>query len=134
MSMTQVALLKKAEIPSKEKIQTHICELGYDFKFTEELKNKLVIGETSGYASWNTAGNTIGTALPHGVLFELSRNIFGGKPNGRFGHEKTSVSQGYTEVFDSRGNKTAIELFLQEIRGWDVGVRRQVDDGKSELD
>ncbi len=33
--MTQVALLKSAEIPSKEKIQNHLVKLGYDFKFTD---------------------------------------------------------------------------------------------------
>ena len=30
----------------------------------------------------------------------------------------------------NRGDKTAIELFLREIRGWDAGLRRQMNDGK----
>jgi hypothetical protein len=50
---------------------------GADIQFTEALKNKLVFSRISGYASWNTAGNTIGTALPHGVLFSASRKTFG---------------------------------------------------------
>lgn len=37
--MTQVALLKKADIPTKEEIQTHLCELGYHFKFTDDISN-----------------------------------------------------------------------------------------------
>lgn len=49
---------------------------GADVKFTEALKNKLIFKTVSGYASWNTAGNTIGTALPHGVLFSLSSKYF----------------------------------------------------------
>jgi hypothetical protein len=32
---------------------------------------------------------------------------------------------------NSRGDKTAIELFLREIRGWEVEIRRRMDDGKS---
>lgn len=50
---------------------------GADIKFTEALKNKLVFGRVAGYAAWNTAGNTIGTALPHGVLFAASKKTFG---------------------------------------------------------
>lgn len=50
---------------------------GGDIQFTEALKNKLVFSRISGYAAWNTAGNTIGTALPHGVLFAASRKTFG---------------------------------------------------------
>ena len=29
----------------------------------------------------------------------------------------------------SRGDKTAIELFLREIRGWEASLRRRFDDG-----
>ena len=31
---------------------------------------------------------------------------------------------------DSRGNKTAIELFLREIRGWNTGLRRLMEERK----
>ena len=30
---------------------------------------------------------------------------------------------------NSRGDKTAIELFLAGVRGWKVGIRRRLDDG-----
>jgi hypothetical protein len=45
---------------------------GGDTKFTEALKKRHLFSELSGYASWNTAGNTIGTALPHGMVFSLA--------------------------------------------------------------
>ena len=34
----------------------------------------------------------------------------------------------------NRGNKTAIELFLGGVAGWDTGLRRRLDDGKSNPD
>jgi hypothetical protein len=49
---------------------------GADTAFTEALRNKGVFANLAGYASWNTAGNTIGTALPHGVLYSLSQARF----------------------------------------------------------
>ncbi|BCS35405.1 hypothetical protein TBR22_A46320 [Luteitalea sp. TBR-22] len=36
--------------------------------FTEALLEARVFPKLYGYASWNTAGNTIGTAIPHGLL------------------------------------------------------------------
>ena len=36
--------------------------------FTEPLLAAKVFPKLYGYASWNTAGNTIGTAIPHGLL------------------------------------------------------------------
>jgi hypothetical protein len=33
---------------------------------------------------------------------------------------------------DSRGNRTAIELFMAGIRGWEAGLRRRLDDGAAE--
>ncbi|MDQ3041151.1 MAG: DUF4127 family protein [Acidobacteriota bacterium] len=46
---------------------------GGDPKFTDELGNRNLYPELNGYASWNTAGNTIGTALPQGVIFALAQ-------------------------------------------------------------
>jgi hypothetical protein len=46
---------------------------GGDKVFTNELGKRGVLRELNGYASWNTAGNTIGTALPHGVVFALAQ-------------------------------------------------------------
>lgn len=37
--------------------------------FTEELRRRKIFPRLAGYAAWNTAGNTIGTALPHGVVY-----------------------------------------------------------------
>ena len=45
---------------------------GADPVFTEELRKRKVFERLVGYASWNTAGNTIGTALPHGLVYSLS--------------------------------------------------------------
>lgn len=45
---------------------------GGDVTFSEELIKRHLFQQLNGYASWNTAGNTIGTALPHGVVFGLS--------------------------------------------------------------
>ncbi len=53
---------------------------GADIKFTEQLKSKSLFSIISGYASWNTAGNTIGTALPHGVLSNLSVRLLRSNP------------------------------------------------------
>lgn len=48
---------------------------GGDIPFTEALKEKNIFSKTYGYASWNTAGNVIGTALPHGVLHGVSKVV-----------------------------------------------------------
>ncbi len=58
-----------ADVDPKGEIQ------GADISFIENLRRKYILRYTSGYASWNTAGNTIGTALPHGVLFEISKKV-----------------------------------------------------------
>ncbi|MEJ7616087.1 MAG: DUF4127 family protein [Pyrinomonadaceae bacterium] len=42
---------------------------GGDPQFTENLRRRQVFPRLAGYAAWNTAGNTIGTALPHGIVF-----------------------------------------------------------------
>lgn len=49
---------------------------GADPNFTRELlKRKIFLSYApSGYAAWNTAGNTVGTALPHGVIFSSAYN------------------------------------------------------------
>lgn len=46
---------------------------GGDSAFTIELGNRGLFSEINGYASWNTAANTIGTALPQGVIFSLAK-------------------------------------------------------------
>lgn len=49
---------------------------GGDPVFTEALEKRNIFSSLNGYASWNTAGNTIGTALPHGVVFALAESRF----------------------------------------------------------
>lgn len=45
---------------------------GADPAFTRELLRRKIFPRLAGYASWNTAGNTIGTALPHGLVYSLA--------------------------------------------------------------
>ena len=45
---------------------------GGDSAFTHELGRRALFPELNGYASWNTAANTIGTALPQGVVFHVA--------------------------------------------------------------
>lgn len=59
-----------ADVDPKGEVQ------GADAAFTEALRGKGVFAKLAGYASWNTAGNTIGTALPQGVLYTLSQMRF----------------------------------------------------------
>ena len=46
---------------------------GADPAFADELIKGGMMPLLAGYASWNTAGNTIGTALPQGLIFALSQ-------------------------------------------------------------
>jgi len=41
MSMTQIAFLRKADIPTNKQIQDTIQELGYDFKILSELEKQI---------------------------------------------------------------------------------------------
>ena len=47
---------------------------GGDEQFTNMLLDKDILSQLAGYASWNTAGNTIGTALPQGLIFTIAKN------------------------------------------------------------
>jgi hypothetical protein len=46
---------------------------GGDTGFTDALLKLKVFPELYSYASWNTAGNTIGTAIPQGLIFDLGQ-------------------------------------------------------------
>lgn len=48
---------------------------GGDIDFTEGGKARGLFNKIYGYASWNTAGNAIGTALPHGFLSSISKTV-----------------------------------------------------------
>lgn len=37
--------------------------------FVEEMRRRKIFPRLAGYAAWNTAGNTIGTALPQGLVY-----------------------------------------------------------------
>ena len=71
---------------------------GGDPNFTRALlkKNIFINNAPAGYAAWNTAGNTVGTALPHGVIFSLASKLM---------TEKSGSGQALKEP---RANKTAV--------------------------
>ena len=46
---------------------------GGDVTFTKSLADKDLLSKINSYAAWNTAGNTIGTTLPQGVIFALAK-------------------------------------------------------------
>ncbi len=49
---------------------------GGGVKFTEALLDKKIFKRLYSYAAWNTAGNTIGTTLPQGVIFAVKEKIY----------------------------------------------------------
>jgi len=46
---------------------------GSDPDFTELALTKKIFSDCAGYAAWNTAANTIGTALPQGLIYWISK-------------------------------------------------------------
>ena len=46
---------------------------GGDEQFINLLLGKDILNKVAGYAAWNKAGNTIGTALPQGLIFRLAK-------------------------------------------------------------
>lgn len=52
---------------------------GGDIAFTEGGIANGIFNKIYGYGSWNTAGNAIGTALPQGILYDISKNILNHK-------------------------------------------------------
>jgi hypothetical protein len=45
---------------------------GGDISFTKRLASQKNLARINSYAAWNTAGNTIGTTLPQGLIFALA--------------------------------------------------------------
>lgn len=45
---------------------------GGDSAFAMSLENKNLLPQLNSYASWNTAGNTIGTSISQGIVFSLA--------------------------------------------------------------
>lgn len=64
-----------ADIDPKGNVQ------GGDSAFAISLENKGILPELTSYASWNTAGNTIGTSLSQGIVFSLARAKLMGPQN-----------------------------------------------------
>ena len=52
---------------------------GADPEFMAELRKLEVLPLLSGFAAWNTAGNAIGTALPHGIIHNVAINRLPGR-------------------------------------------------------
>jgi hypothetical protein len=48
---------------------------GADERLVEALKREGVVDKLAGYAAWNTAGNTLGTAIPHANLRVFFRRL-----------------------------------------------------------
>lgn len=65
---------------------------GGDTVFTEGVLKTGIFNKIYGYACWNTAGNTIGTALPHGMLYGVSQMILNKKI-----HKKTKKRREYAQ-------------------------------------
>jgi len=53
-------------------IDPHGDVQGGDTGFTDELVRRHLPAKLYSYASWNTAGNTIGTTVPQGVIFAMA--------------------------------------------------------------
>jgi hypothetical protein len=64
-AMASGARVAVADIDTKGDIQ------GSALPFTEALRTRKLLPRLAGYASWNTAGNTVGLALSQGLLFAL---------------------------------------------------------------
>jgi hypothetical protein len=58
---------------------------GAEPKFMDEIRGRGLILKLSGFATWNTAGNMIGTAVPQAILFESTKK----RPNS--GKNKAAV-------------------------------------------
>lgn len=58
---------------------------GADSNFMNALRQLKVLPHLSGYGAWNTAGNAIGTALPHGIIFNIAVNRLPASAARRYG-------------------------------------------------
>ncbi len=54
---------------------------GGDAALTDALGSLALLPQLNSYASWNTAGNTIGTTLPQGVIFALAKARLSASPS-----------------------------------------------------
>ena len=89
---------------------------GADPIFAEELHRYLIFRRAAGYASWNTAGNTIGTALPHGILFSAAEAQFGFPKTGK-----------WTMTAAEAERRKRVQTRVGEAQSWFV-LNRLLDD------
>jgi hypothetical protein len=47
---------------------------GAEWRFTQQLLDRIALPQLAGYAAWNTAGNTIGSAIAHGLCRILAQD------------------------------------------------------------
>jgi hypothetical protein len=64
--------------------------------FTEGVLQRGVFPKIYGYACWNTAGNTIGTALPHGLVFGVFQQILTQNPKRKVKKRMACAQTWYT--------------------------------------
>lgn len=69
---------------------------GGNTDFTEGVLRRGVFPKIYGYACWNTAGNTIGTALPHGLVFGVSQEILNENPKKKVKKRMACAQTWYT--------------------------------------
>ena len=66
-SLNQNRQIIVADIDPKGDVQ------GGDTAFAAQLAGQKTLSRINSYAAWNTAGNTVGTTLPQGIIFALAR-------------------------------------------------------------
>jgi hypothetical protein len=80
---------------------------GADAALMRHLAKEMLLPSLAAYAGWNTAGNSIGTALAHGVLYSYYHSQPG---------------------FDPEVHLTSLKLRLLEDWGYQAGVRAKVQE------
>jgi hypothetical protein len=69
---------------------------GGNTAFTEGVLQHGIFPKIYGYACWNTAGNTISTALPHGLVFGVSQAILTQNPKKKVKKRMANAQTWYT--------------------------------------
>jgi hypothetical protein len=95
---------------------------GGDVSFTENLYKRKIFAKTFGYGSWNTAGNAIGTALPHGIVYGASRGIKGTKMQAE-GMAKAQRWFTFNRLLDDFAYHSVVRPAAQQMgreKGWNV--------------
>ena len=90
---------------------------GGDTLFTEGVLTRSIFSKVYGYACWNTAGNTIGTALPHGILYGVSKEILKTKPHKKVKNRMAYAQKWFTlnRLFDDYAYHSIVRPIAQKI-------------------